>query len=381
MGYKSVDELQKVLSDSIFNHTTSAKKASGRALGTIVEIITFYLLKTWGLNKHMSIERGLEEYGNSEINHKVEFLLHPIKKEFQFNLIQLSKNITPNTIIKGLNKSQYYEPKYKKTTNHLLKNGVLRNACTIAESKSNDSFLLASIDKITKKSYRLDVYEQYKKSFAVFECKRVGVEEGQGKGPQTIEKAKQGAYVAKSTSSLQKIRTEDGEMYGLIYKSDGTHLLKKYDELLSEIISSEDKELLRRFILTIGVVSNHGNWFTKDNMNKEMKVLAQSYDWLIFLSDDGLCEFISELLLDPKGDYKIVKEIFELSYAQKKKENQFTKVKMNLDADKQLLKYFNQNLKKIEGWFNVITPSTGDLSKLKGDLELLKIKDWGNHLS
>ena len=39
--------------------------------------------------------------------------------------------------------------------------------------------------------------------FAIFECKRVGVEEGMRKGPQTIEKAKQGAYVARSVSSLQ----------------------------------------------------------------------------------------------------------------------------------------------------------------------------------
>ena len=29
--------------------------------------------------------------------------------------------------------------------------------------------------------------------FAIFECKRVGVEEGMRKGPQRIEKAKQGA--------------------------------------------------------------------------------------------------------------------------------------------------------------------------------------------
>jgi hypothetical protein len=29
----------------VFGHTTDAKKAAGRALGTIVEIITFYLLK------------------------------------------------------------------------------------------------------------------------------------------------------------------------------------------------------------------------------------------------------------------------------------------------------------------------------------------------
>jgi hypothetical protein len=52
---------------------------------------------------------------------------------------------------------------------------------------------------------------------------------------------------------------------------------------MEEVIYSNDKELLRRFILTVGVVSNHGNWFTSENPNKELKVLAQSYDWLLFL--------------------------------------------------------------------------------------------------
>ena len=55
------------------------------------------------------------------------------------------------------------------------------------------------------------------KSYAIFECKRVGVEEGSKKGPQTIEKAKQGAYVARTASSLQKIRTDSGEKFGIIY--------------------------------------------------------------------------------------------------------------------------------------------------------------------
>ena len=43
-------------------------------------------------------------------------------------------------------------------------------------------------------------------------------------------------------------------------------------------------------------MSNHGNWFTSGNQNKEMKVLAQSYDWLLFLTDDGLAQFITDLL-------------------------------------------------------------------------------------
>lgn len=37
MAYKSVDKLQKALSSNIFHYAKDAKKAAGRALGTMVE--------------------------------------------------------------------------------------------------------------------------------------------------------------------------------------------------------------------------------------------------------------------------------------------------------------------------------------------------------
>lgn len=64
-----------------------------------------------------------------------------------------------------------------------------------------------------------------------------------------------------------------------------------------------DKEL-RGFILTVGVVSNHGNWFTLENPNKELRVLSQAYDWLIFLTDAGLAQFIDKLLLHPHRSWR-----------------------------------------------------------------------------
>jgi hypothetical protein len=82
------------------------------------------------------------------------------------------------------------------------------------------------------------------------------------KGPQTIEKAKQGAYVARMVSALQKIRLTDGSVGGIIQKRDGSFRQGNYYTLMAEIIASGDPEFLSRFILTVGVVSNHGNWFT-----------------------------------------------------------------------------------------------------------------------
>ena len=77
MPYDSVDFLQHVLTKDVFHYAKDAKKAAGRALGTLVEIITFYLFKSWGFEKHIAIERRLPEYANPDITHNVEFSLHP----------------------------------------------------------------------------------------------------------------------------------------------------------------------------------------------------------------------------------------------------------------------------------------------------------------
>ena len=374
MSHESIDKIQRVLADTVFAHTKDAKKASGRALGTFVEIVTYYLLKTWGLNDQISIERGLEEYGNADITHNIEFSLHPIIRNAACVLEKNKKTITAGTILKLLEGQQLDLGGLQKTSNQLLNKEVLRNACTIAVAK--DSFLLASVTDITGNAVKLNVYEQYRKPYAIFECKRVGVEEGMRKGPQTIEKAKQGAYVARTASSLQKIRNEAGEVYGIMYKSDGTHVIKPFVDLMEEVVHSNDKELLRRFILTVGVVSNHGNWFTAESQSKEMKVLAQSYDWLLFLTDAGLSRFVENLLLKPMSEFRLVREIFLSSYTKDKIKNQFTKVQMNIKADSILLRYFKNNLAAIESWFNVISPKNKTLSVLKKELKELQGKNW-----
>lgn len=209
----------------------------------------------------------------------------------------------------------------------------------------------------------------------MFECKRVGVEEGNKKGPQTIEKAKQGSYVAKTVSSLQKIRLKDGRIGGLI-QEDGDYKIDDYYKLLDYVINSKEIKLLNNFILTVGVVSNHGNWFTSENPNKELKVLAQSYDWLLFLSDKGISEFITDLLIKPNKKYNVIKNAFNESYQKIKKGNVFTKIKIKKDANTALIDYFNSNLSKIENWFNIISPVNKNLQILKDELFILRNKKW-----
>ena len=384
MAYESVDKLQKVLADEVFNHTKDPKKASGRALGTLVEIITYYLLKTWGLNNQISIERGLAEYGNPDITHNVEYSLHPIVRSSFLTISKSEKSITSNIILKELQTTGFDLTGFERKNNQLLSNKILRNACTIATSET--SFLLCSIKSDEGDNLELHIYEQSRKPYAMFECKRVGVEEGMTKGPQTIEKAKQGAYVARMASSLQKIRSESGEMQGIIYRSDGSYTIKPYVKLMEEVIYSSDKELLRKFILTIGIVSNHGNWikktvsgelsFSDEYFQKELMVLAQSYDWLLFLTDQGLSDFINKLLLNPILEFQFLRDTFLSSYTEGKKKNQFTKVQMNMEADRILLKYFKDNIETVEKWFNVISPNKKTLTILKEELQELKNKNW-----
>lgn len=375
MCYESVDKLQNALGNTIFSHTKDRKKAAGRALGTLVEIVTFYLLKSWGFYDHLTIERGLEEYGNPDIKHNVEYSLHPLLKRIVVRLPKSVKNINSKNVLKAIENQKIIDlTGYEEKKNQLFRgDGVIRNACNIANSRLSSLYM--SYEGEDDESYSILIYEQHLSPFAIFECKRVGVEEGMSKGPQTIEKAKQGAYVARTSSSLQKIRNNDGDMYGIIYREDGNYIVEPYINLMEKIIYSDDVELLRRFILTIGIVSNHGNWFTAENQNKEMKVLAQSYDWLLFLTDGGLSEFIGKFLLSDEKEFEIVKRAFDASYASDKKFNQFTKVQMNIDADKILTEHFKNNLAEIEGWFNVISPNKS-LKELKSELEELTTKNW-----
>jgi len=77
MSYRSIDLLQKELGNTVFHYTKDQKKAAGRALGTFVEIITYYLLDSWGFSKNIAIETPLKEFSNPGITHNVEFTLHP----------------------------------------------------------------------------------------------------------------------------------------------------------------------------------------------------------------------------------------------------------------------------------------------------------------
>lgn len=361
--YRSIDVLQSKLGEGVFSYASDKKKAAGRALGTFVEIITYYLLKDWGLLSGLAIERGLSEFANPGVTHNVEFTLHPNRAIR--NLVFGNEDI-PLTARKILGKGIVTG---RVTSNCLLdKNLKVKNSCTVIESEN--CFCNAYLDGFNDK-FKIQLRELSCQPFAMFECKRVGVEKGQKKGPQTIEKAKQGAYVARTVSSVQRVRLKNGDIGGFAERNDGTKLISDdYYELLGSVVKGLYPDVLKGLILTVGVVSNHGNWFTSENRNKELDVLAQSYDWLLFLTDDGLASFIEEVVL-PKKDNKLpaCREAFYRSYSENKSNNVFTKSSILYAADIELTKYFRKNRARIAKWFNLISPSCKTLADLKCQLK------------
>ena len=217
-----------LLSQEVFGDRQDSKKAAGRALGTFIETIVFYLLRQWDENGSIAIERPLAEYGREEITHNVEFTLHPIQKVFPIFTIPSDIPATPRRI------AQYIDlpDNYILTSNKVVNKEVIQNACIIAVDEQ--SMVLAAPDRITADGTNMHSYIVNKHAYAMIECKRVG-KEGDAKGPQTIEKAKQGAYVAKTTSSLQKVRNDRGGLDG-VYYVDGVPHVGPYDKLLNEIV-------------------------------------------------------------------------------------------------------------------------------------------------
>ena len=149
MSYKSIDALQKELSQRVVSGNKDAKKSAGRALGTFVEIITYYLLDSWGLSNNLEIETPLPEFANSSITHNVEFTMHPclttITNSFQRQDFPIStrKIFQNNNIYEMLNDQDYEifvldDEKLVLRNDKLIdQNGQVKNACILASSRKH----------------------------------------------------------------------------------------------------------------------------------------------------------------------------------------------------------------------------------------------------
>lgn len=391
MAYESIDKIQNALATEVFKGATDKKKAAGRALGTIIELISYYLLRQWGLRAYLTIELRMPEFGNADITHNVEFGLHPLINTTDFLVEGMILPLTPSKLMKlSPELRELLSPLKRSTSNLLCETGragsrvlLQTNACLLAvDLESGDRFIAnaEAVDVATRR-VTLSVSRLKPKCFAMVECKRVGVEEGAKKGPTTIEKAKQGAYVAKHVSSLQKVRLSTGEMRGAFGAPDGTLTITgKYAEALYSFIHERPASDLVDFVLTIGVASNHGNWFTADDPNKELRVLKQSYDWLLFLTDAGLAEFVEDVILSKKPEAAVIRNAFDYTYGGGRKKgepNRLTKKVLVHEAHAILEEYFAKHLNRIESdWFTILSPDDTSLAVLKAELHTLIEKNW-----
>jgi hypothetical protein len=236
MAYESVDAIQKLLAEGVFHHATDKKKAAGRSLGTIIELVTYYVLREWGFVPITTIELALPEFGNPSITHNVEFGLHPRVASKAFRVKGLEPPLTPKKLVKDQGIAALLDG-FVLTSNQLLSTDFLqRNACVLGEHPATKRLAVANILALTEREVAVGISVLHPNPFAIVECKRVGVEEGAKKGPTTIEKAKQGAYVAKHVSSLQKVRAVDGTLYAAFAKPEGGFRLEPYDEALEKMI-------------------------------------------------------------------------------------------------------------------------------------------------
>lgn len=168
------------------------------------------------------------------------------------------------------------------------------------------------------------------------------MEEGQKKGPQTIEKAKQGAYVARTVSGLQRVSLRNGDTAAVYENSNGELVtVPDYYSFLQQAIKERNRDVLSSIVLTVGIVANHGNWFSADVQNKEIRVLAKSYDWLLFLKDDAMVEFVEDVLQGDDPNLAHVRESFSRSFGSSKT-SKFTKVTIDARADEELKRYFRE---------------------------------------
>ncbi len=146
VGYKSIDALQNDLSDQVFHNRQDRKKAAGRALGTLIEIVTYYLLCSWDLRDHIVIERKLPEFANTEILHNVEFSLHPIRSLREFGMQPYSRPVTPAKIRKQLTSLTGLKLK----SNHIVSTSdIKRNAAVLVEAP--DDLLKSDLRRLSAK--------------------------------------------------------------------------------------------------------------------------------------------------------------------------------------------------------------------------------------
>lgn len=371
MPYNSIDEIQSFIADSFFKKNKDPKKSAGRVLGTFVEIITYYLLKSFGFHKNMAIDTRLPEFDCRALTHKTELTLHRLRllksmavdrnasfssddalKEFKFK---------PDDLLNDWMNNWMYDRDFVLSPSEKIidaphGSSCIKNGVTIGRSSRYMYAVSVDSSEDTCTCSKLECVP-----FAAFKCRRSG-----GRGSKTFKQVKQGIYVMRTFSALRRVKTSGGAMKGFVLCAFGKYILDDYFKLMERILIG-DLRGLYGFTLTVGVVSNYGNWFTSDNPDDDIKALQHEYDWLLSISDDGLAKFAGHILSDamPACRAAFTSSCSVNSATRRKNINTFTKSFIDYDADVELTKYFTDNADEILSWFNVMFPAGGSIDMLK----------------
>ena len=173
MSFESIDALQRTLADTVFDYAADRKKAAGRALGTLVEIVTFYTLRAWNLSDNIVIERKVPEFANPDISHNVEFSLHPIRARHKVDVTPLSLPLTAAKIKRHL---PFLNEETVKPIQVLSKNAVKRNAAVLIERESGP--VVANIATLNESRCGLTICELSTDPFAILSASEWGWKKG-----------------------------------------------------------------------------------------------------------------------------------------------------------------------------------------------------------
>lgn len=358
-SFDAIDEAQMALSNEIFDSTRSPKKASGRAIGTLQEMLAYSILHYHNLDDRIYLEYPLPEQGLEEVTHSVEFSIHP---KIGTKPAAVSGRKHDNVTLQDTDA----EDLYGEDSERLKKVRLVQHDDDYDVIHTNPSLL--KLDDLKNWPYnnipigRLadegdkEIVLLDPQPVGFIECKRVGLEEGTTSGPQTIEKAKQAGFVALRTSRLQKIITSDGKKGVLV--NDGSVEYDDFEKLWESKLSSQNPSDLRGIVRSVLFFSDHGNWFPGNEESKDVKILKSSFDWAIWVEDDGLIELVEFVLNDTD-----MRRAFELHVDSSK--TILTKSKLESRARQAMLRFVEENWESLsENWLTVLEPEGKSIEDL-----------------
>lgn len=371
--YDQMRNIQVALSDLV-----GGQKTAGRRLGMILEIMTFLFFQSQGLASSMRKGNQLPSFA-IDATHETDFSFHPVLQSTtqiftnQQQQVGVSRQPVPSRQFPISEQLSLLDPD---SLIPIMKDKIIQNSnvnplavIAVPEGDRKDSgnpsgqkicSNITSLSSETGTRCDVSINRLANSAYAKVECKRVGIELTADSAPQTIEKAKQGAYAADHASSFQSIYTRGGEKLGVML---GDRIrVGPYDQLRNQIINGEIPGMLEGYCSTLFVFSEPSNWQTSNGVwKKDLEVLRASFDWVMYLEDEAFIHFCENFhLADSEGGDNSVRNWIHDNA-------KLSQIPWN--AYNELMEYVREN--PPAEWFAVHTPEEGNTTLLIEEMEAL----------